>query len=583
MEEPRTAENLREAGTSSEPSSTGQNASRKRGAKASRRPGPRDTSKAPKKKKAARRVVPDYFVHETDNDMLLIISNIGDGQERPPRKVAKRKQQAPAKKKQLQRVQRNSVAEGRKREKGGAPPAKEPALGGQAEESEAATASTRAAAGASWGERLPVEILVRIFQPLVASEGAVPFLCRVARVCRLWYGAASNPVLWQQVSVGFCWVEPGKKQPPPTEKRILSTLEWLVPNRFSLLRDFALCHWKSHVPFVLKALGESCPLLVSLKLSHCGGVTAESLSALAKCCPRLESLNLQHSQIDSSAVVSFLEAAGSRIRRLWLTYSSRMNAIIATLSSGCCPGLRLLEVNTEIKQSSQHFQLSVEQLQMACQQLQVLRLLNVIWSPKPSPRSAPTSLGFPQLEELCLATTSYSFVSDSILQKILQASTKLRVLDLRGCFRVTPKGLQELPCPDLEQLYLGLYCSANHLLLPAEGSRLLTWKWHHSLQELDLAGQNFSERDLEHAMAAFGQGSGRPALRSLSLTGTKVTVSTVSALIVNCPALSYLNLSSCRYLPRGMKKVYRGQDDIRHCLHKLLASADATAAAQDTS
>uniref|UniRef100_A0A8C8RHI2 F-box and leucine rich repeat protein 6 n=1 Tax=Pelusios castaneus TaxID=367368 RepID=A0A8C8RHI2_9SAUR len=580
MEELRTAEGLREAGTSSEPSSTGQNASRKRSAKASGRAGLRDASKARKRKKvfkARRRAAPDYFVHETDNDMLLIISNIGDGQERPPRKGAKRKHQAPAKKQQ--HVQRNEVAEGREREKGGARSAKKPTLGAQAEESGTATASARAAAGASWGERLPVEILVRIFQPLVASEGAVPFLCRAARVCRLWYGAASNPVLWQSVSIGFCWVEPGKKQPPQTEKRILSTLEWLVPNRFSLLRDFALCHWKSHVPFVLKALGESCPLLVYLKLAHCSGVTTESLSTLAKRCPRLERLNLQNSQVDASAVVSFLEAAGSRLRQLWLTYSSRINAIVSTLSSGCCPALQLLEVNTEIKQNSQHFQLSVEQLQVACQQLQVLRLLNVIWSPKPSPRSAPASPGFPQLQELCLATTSYSFVSDTILQRILQASTKLRVLDLRGCFRVTPKGLQELPCPDLEQLYLGLYCSANHLLLPSEGSHLLTWKWQHSLQELDLAGQNFSERDLEHAMAAFGQGSSRAALRSLSLSGTKVTVSTVSALIISCPALSYLNLSSCRYLPRGMKKVYRGQDDIHQCLHKLLASADEPAPA----
>uniref|UniRef100_A0A8C3RYP9 F-box and leucine rich repeat protein 6 n=1 Tax=Chelydra serpentina TaxID=8475 RepID=A0A8C3RYP9_CHESE len=577
MEEPRTAEYLREAGASSEPSGTGQNASKKRRTTASGRPG--DASKASKKKKAfkpRRRVAPDYFVHETDNDMLLIISNIGDGQDRPPRKVAKRKRQVPAKKQQLQRVLRPGAAGARKREKGGAPAAKEPVLGGQAEES-------GAAAGASWGERLPVEILVRIFQSLVASEGAVPLLCRVARVCRLWYGAASNPVLWQTVSIGFCWVEPGKKQPPQTEKRILSTMEWLVLNRFSLLRDFALCHWKSHVPVVLQALAESCPLLVSLKLTHCSGVTTKSLSALAERCPRLESLNLQNSQVDSSAVVSFLEAAGSRIRQLWLTYSSRMNAIVATLLSGCCLGLRLLEVNTEIKQSSQHLQLAVEQLQATCQQLQVLRLLNVIWSLKPSPRSAPTSLGFPQLEELCLATTSYSFVSDSVLQKILQASTRLRVLDLRGCFRVTPKGLQELPCPDLEHLHLGLYCSDNHLLLPSEGSHLLTWKWHRSLQELDLAGQSFSERDLERAMAAFGQGSSRAALQSLNLTGTKVTVSTVSALIIRCPALSYLNLSSCRYLPRGMKKVYRGQDDIRQCLSKLLASADEPAASQDPS
>uniref|UniRef100_A0A674K606 F-box and leucine rich repeat protein 6 n=1 Tax=Terrapene triunguis TaxID=2587831 RepID=A0A674K606_9SAUR len=205
-------------------------------------------------------------------------------------------------------------------------------------------------------------------------------------------------------------------------------MEWLVLNRFSLLRDFALCHWKSHVPVVLQALAESCPLLLSLKLTYCNGVTTKSLSTLAERCPRLESLNLQNSQVDSSAVVSFLEAAGSRIRQLWLTYSSQTNAIIATRLGGCCLGL--------VGHSCPHLF-----------PFQVLRLLNMVWSPKPSPRFVPTSLGFPQLEELCLASTSYSFISDGVLQKILQASTRLRVLDLRGCFRVTPKGLQELPCP----------------------------------------------------------------------------------------------------------------------------------------
>nr|XP_025042578.1 F-box/LRR-repeat protein 6 [Pelodiscus sinensis] len=473
MEKPRAAENSGQAGGSSAPSGTGQNASRKRGAVASGRAAGGGASGARKKKaafKAPRRGAPDYFVHEMDDDMLLIISNTGD------RPVAKRKHQAAARKQQ--RVQRSSVAGKRKRDRSGAPAAKALVLGGQATDSQAA-------AGPSWGEHLPVEILVRIFQALVAAEGAVPTLCRVARVCRLWYGAASSPALWQRVSVGFCWGGPGEKQAPQTEKRIrthggscgagqkrlpspdmglyaalllpipphasLSPESWINSpfrlGRFSLLRDFALCHWRSQVPFVLQALAESCPLLAALKLSHCSSVSPESLSALAGRCPQLESLNLQNSQVDSAAVVSFLEAAGSRLRQLWLTYSSRMNAVVTALSSGCCPGLHLLEVNTEIKQSSQHLLLSAEQLQAACPQLQVLRLLNVIWSPKPSPRSAPTSLGFPQLEELCLATTSYSFVTDSILQKILQASPRLRVLDLRGCCRVTPKGLQELSCP----------------------------------------------------------------------------------------------------------------------------------------
>lgn len=78
---------------------------------------------------------------------------------------------------------------------------------------------------------------------------------------------------------------------------------------------------------------------------------------------------------------------------------------------------------------------------------QVLRLLNIVWCPRPSPRSAPSSSGFPLLQELCLATTAYSFVDDGALQRVLWASRDLHVLDLRGCFRVTPKGLAQLPCP----------------------------------------------------------------------------------------------------------------------------------------
>ncbi|XP_066480698.1 F-box/LRR-repeat protein 6 isoform X2 [Tiliqua scincoides] len=507
----------------------------KRGAAVSSTPGP--ASPAPKKKtrKAPRRAAPQYLVHETDNDMLLIISNVDEARGRLPRRALKKRR------KQQQKGPKKKAASRRRRGKGDTLAEGQTGTARVLDEgSQAFPPSTNLTAGSSWGTCLPVEILVHIFQHAVALQGSVPFLCRMACVCRLWNVAASSPVLWQKVSIGYCWVAPGQKQSLVMEKRVCGTVEWLVSNRFSHLRDFTLSHWKSHVPFVLMAIGRSCPRLVSLKLSHCSKVTTESLSVLAECCSQLESLNLQNSQ------------------------------------SSCCPSLQLLEVNTEIKQSSQHFQLPIEQLQAACPHLQVLRLLNVVWCPKPTPRLAPGSSGFPRLEELCLATTSYSFIDDGVLQRILWASRSLRVLDLRGCFRVTPKGVEQLPCPDLEQLYLGLYCSTSNLLLPLEGSPLITWKWNHSLRELDLTGQRFSEQDLEQAMTAFTQG-GAPVLSSLNLTGTKVVLRTVSAIIASCSTLSYLNLSSCRHLPRGTKKAYRGPDEIRQCLHQLLTNSEEPA------
>lgn len=70
---------------------------------------------------------------------------------------------------------------------------------------------------------------------------------------------------------------------------------------------------------------------------------------------------------------------------------------------------------------------------------------------------------------------------------------------------------------------------SDRLTLAKEGSPLLTQKWAHTLRELDLSGQGFSEKDLEEALGAFSgaPGGSQPALCSLNLRGTRVTPSTV--------------------------------------------------------
>ncbi|XP_011831084.1 PREDICTED: F-box/LRR-repeat protein 6, partial [Mandrillus leucophaeus] len=340
------------------------------------------------------------------------------------------------------------------------------------------------------------------------------------------------------------------------------------------LQRLTLIHWKSQVHPVLKLVGESCPRLTFLKLSGCHGVTADALVMLAKACCQLHSLDLQHSMVESTAVVSFLEEAGSRMRKLWLTYSSQTTAILGALLGSCCPQLQVLEVSSGINRNSIPLQLPVEALQKGCPQLQVLRLLNLMWLPKPLGRGVAPGPGFPSLEELCLASSTCNFVSNEVLGRLLHGSPNLRLLDLRGCARITPAGLQDLPCRELEQLHLGLYGTSDRLTLAKEGSPLLTQKWCHTLRELDLSGQGFSEKDLEQALAAFlsTPGGSHPALCSLNLRGTRVTPSTVSSVISSCPGLLYLNLESCRCLPRGLKRAYRGLEEVQWCLEQLLTS-----------
>ncbi|XP_036779000.1 F-box/LRR-repeat protein 6 isoform X3 [Manis pentadactyla] len=407
----------------------------------------------------------------------------------------------------------------------------------------AAAAKTRPAPGPQepdpgWGDRIPLEILLQIFGLLVAADGPMPFLGRAARVCRRWHEAASQPALWHTVTLSPPLAGRPPKGGAKAEKNLLASLAWFIPNRFSQLQRLTLIHWKSQVQPVLKLVSESCPRLIFLKLSNCHGVTPDTLVMLAKACPQLHSLDVQHSM------------------------------------GSCCPQLQVLEVSTGISRNSTPLQLPVEALQKGCPQLQVLRLLNLMWLPKPSGRVVIPGPGFPSLEELCVASSTCNFVSNETLGRLLHGSPNLRLLDLRGCARITPAGLHDLPCQELEQLHLGLYGTSDRLTLAKEGSPLLTWKWCHTLRELDLSGQGFIEKDLEQALAAFSgtPGGSHSVLCSLNLRGTRVTPSTVSSVVSRCPGLLYLNLESCRCLPRGLKRAYRGQNEVQWCLEQLLTS-----------
>ncbi|XP_076865942.1 F-box/LRR-repeat protein 6 isoform X2 [Brachyhypopomus gauderio] len=378
-----------------------------------------------------------------------------------------------------------------------------------------------------WGQRLPEELLVKIFKLIALQDGAIPFLCRVGRVCRLWNSAASSPALWRNVSIGYCWTEPGKSQLPGTEQKIRNTVNWLAQNRFSQLRDFALCHWKKHVDYVVQAVAGSCSNLKSLKLSYCMGVTKEAFHNLSTGCPTLESINVQHTEFQDDGLVSFLEMCGNQLKSLLFTRSSKSDKLLNVLCRGCCPELRLLEINTKLDSGHCTLPICIQALQLGCPKLQTFRLMNVSPIPKMIRNIPSATPGFPVLEELCIASSSHLFMTDHDLLKFLHGSPHLRVLDLRGCSRITAAGLYALPCQDLACLYWGLYFNSNVMVASNKGIHMLTEKWSHSLQELDLTNQPFSEEDMEIAMGHLAHGSGLDHFRSLNLTGTKITQSSL--------------------------------------------------------
>lgn len=52
----------------------------------------------------------------------------------------------------------------------------------------------------------------------------------------------------------------------------------------------------------------------------------------------------------------------------------------------------------------------------------------------------------------------------------------------------------------------------------------------------------------------------------MDLTGSSVSLEPVKAVLNKCPRLNSLNLASCRGLPRGIKRLYKG-----HSLTELRA------------
>ncbi|KAM9775805.1 F-box/LRR-repeat protein 6 [Syngnathus typhle] len=425
-----------------------------------------------------------------------------------------------------------------------------------------------------WGQNLPEEVLVNIFKMVVNEDGAVPFLCRVGRVCRLWNIAAATPILWRKVSVGHCWIAPGEHQNPERRRRIKNTFDWLTRSRFSQLRDFSLHHWTENVDYAVDVVSQFCSHLSSLTLSYCTGLTEAAFQSLGLHGHSLRSLNLQYTKFQEAGLLTYLNDHGAQIQQIRFTHRPKCDRL-SFISRGCCPNLEMLEVNTKLDSQDNEVTVCIQALQRACPKLKTFRMLNVcpVFKNTNSSNGAESSPGFPLLEELCIATASYTYINDKQLRDVLFGSPRLRVLDLRGCSRITSAGLEALPCLELECLFWAQYFSSHMGTLSLNtGLHALTQKWSHTLRQLDVANQPFSQEDVEAAMFHLAQANHTDTLRSLNLSGTKITAGALRLLIGQTSALDYLNLSSCRDLPRGVKRIYRGQAEIRQLLEKLECS-----------
>ncbi|KAH8371654.1 hypothetical protein KR093_008363, partial [Drosophila rubida] len=422
----------------------------------------------------------------------------------------------------------------------------------------------------AWAQKLPEEVLFRIFQLVVDKEGCLPTLFRLGRVCSLWRQVSLRPTLWRTMDL-TTWI----KEKYRTELK----LKWFVDNRCSACTELNVSNWKiTDINCFLIKLSNGCPNLTGITLSGWKGLTSDQLTFLVEHMQKLQRIDLSSINVEMNAsksavginsLCSALQVMGSRLTHLYLAHNrlAGIPNIVSVLASHC-PNLALLDLSNVTTQATSHGVLNIEKLQHGCQKLKVLRVTNSHITPSTAGmQEIMDSPGFPNLEELSVAalTDESRIISDDHLQRILKSSSKLKLLDVRNCTRLTHESLIRLPAWDIKHLFLS-GCSVTRDV--GSGLELIASKWAHSLIELDLAWANV-QQPIDNALRALAEKGSESPLAHLNLCGSSVSEEAVKEILTNCVHMSSINLASCRGLPRGVKRLMQGPQEL-HELREVL-------------
>lgn len=87
---------------------------------------------------------------------------------------------------------------------------------------------------------------------------------------------------------------------------------------------------------------------------------------------------------------------------------------------------------------------------------------------------------------------------------------------------------------------------------------MLYFQWAHSLKVIDVSWVSH-DTAINAALRALATHSDMPSnVYDLDLKGSSVSFSTLKIVLDRCQRLRKLNLTSCRSLPRGIKRVFEG-------------------------
>ncbi|VVC92489.1 unnamed protein product [Leptidea sinapis] len=279
-------------------------------------------------------------------------------------------------------------------------------------------------------------------------------------------------------------------------------------------------------------------------------------------------------------LVWLLENRLSRCQSLNLAHwdVNNINWVLTCLMDYCqdieelnshCPNIEVLDISGA-QATSHPANVPLEALQKGCPKMRVFRAANaqLVLAPATTSQQELSIAGAAAAERTVVG--EYRF-GEEALGRLVRGAVSLRLLDLRGLHRLTDSGLVRVPAWDLQHLFLGgcnITRNSNACL------ELICEKWSHSLIELDLSWASHSNV-LDPAVSALADAT-ESKLRILNLFGSSVSLEPVKKVLLKCHQLESINLSLCRALPRGMKRLYTGKE-----LENLKVSLDPNRAKSD--
>jgi len=310
--------------------------------------------------------------------------------------------------------------------------------------------------------------------------------------------------------------------------------------------------------------------LISLGLCGCLKLTNEDLKLIGDSFPKLERLDLSgvspsstssRSAVSSTCLTDFITVLGNRLTMLNIS-NNKMAGLPFVFKAMSTHSVNLEEIDISNIQTSSRdtININLEKFQKGCQKLRILNANHTMLSLSETPiREQINSPGFPNLDELHIAVDSRGYfdgMDDSQIERVLGKSTRLKLLDLRGCQQVSNSCLIRLKSWVIEKLLLA---GCNAASDTSESVEMLVKKFD-NLSELDIA-LCIGERTVNNAIYEFADVE-KHVLRKLNLCSTGVGLKPLTRLLKACHTLEHLNLASCRALPRGIKRLYSNREAI---------------------